>query len=87
MPAYENQKTFVSDAVAIAADSTVSVRCYGAIKPGLIWVLLQGADGLYHRMSDLRFRDSAMVNLDLRAGDSIKVEFDGCSNASVELLT
>ena len=87
LASYNDKSDFTGEELTVAATGTLQFRVRGPYGPrGVVRMLLKGADGVFHRYGDLNFRNaSTAVEVNLLAGDVIKVQFENCVAASAEV--
>ncbi len=81
-----NKQTFESEEIAMPSDGLAQVFIQGHVSyTGQVKVLIKGADGAFHLYPQLRFRHNGIAQVQLSAGDVIKIVFERCHSAGAEV--
>lgn len=87
LASYTDKKDFESGPITVPATAPAQLLVRGGYgQGGVVRLLLKGSDGVFHAYRELTFQDhNSAVELNLFAGDEVKLSFSGCSGASAEL--
>ncbi len=85
LASYANQTNFESPEITVAMEGEIRLWVYGAIQPGFVSLRRKGIDGKFHDFAELRFERNAALGLAVENGDTFKVIFHRCTDASAEL--
>jgi len=87
LASFTDQSDFQSDAIAIPADGPVQLFVRGALGArGGVQLLLKGDDDLFHGYPELSvYSRPAAIEVNLLAGDEVKLRFVRCAAASAEV--